>query len=68
MKKKVLAGMLAAAVTGMLLSGCGKKNEVQPEPGIEDSQVEPGIEDSQVEPGLKDSQEEPGIEDSQEEP
>ena len=32
MKKKILAGMLAAAVTGMLLSGCGKKSEVQPEP------------------------------------
>ena len=68
MKKKVLAGMLAAAVTGMLLSGCGKKNEVQPEPGIEDSQVEPGIEDSQVEPGIEDSQVEPGLKDSQEEP
>lgn len=44
MKKKILAGMLAAAVTGMLLSGCGKKSEVQPEPENETLQEEPGSE------------------------
>ena len=48
MKKKILAGMLAAAVTGMLLSGCGKKSEVQPRLGNEALQ-----EETENEAGLK---------------
>ena len=51
MKKKIFAGMLAAAVTGMLLCGCGKKSEVEQERESEISQEEPGSEALQEEPG-----------------
>ncbi len=58
MKKKILAGMLAAAVTGMLLSGCGKKSEVQPGLGNEALQEETGKEALQEETGKEALQEE----------
>ncbi|MCI8390178.1 MAG: hypothetical protein HFI35_05675 [Roseburia sp.] len=67
MKKKILAGMLAAAVTGMLLSGCGKKSEVQPGLGKEALQEETGNEALQEETGNEALQEETGKEALQEE-